>query len=90
VAELLDDLDEVRRRGFAIDDEETAEGILCLGVAVPTLRSNDPPYALSVTLLKPRADAARRDAVVGDLRRLARLLANPLIDDQRDGRGPHA
>jgi DNA-binding IclR family transcriptional regulator len=90
VAELLDDLDEVRRRGFAIDDEETAEGILCLGVSVPARRPGDGPYAISVTMLKPRADAARRTAVVADLSRLARLLANPLIADQRDGRGPRA
>ena len=79
VAALLDDLDEVRHRGFAMDDEETAEGILCLAVAVPGRRDGEGPYAVSVTMLKPRADAARRDAVVADLRRLARLLASPLL-----------
>jgi IclR family transcriptional regulator, blcABC operon repressor len=87
VADLLDDLDEVRRRGYAIDDEETAEGIVCLGVAIPR-RAADAPYAVSVTLLKARADDARREAVLADLRRLARLLAHPLAstEDARQAR----
>ena len=84
VAQLLDDLDEVRRRGHAIDDEETAEGIICLGVAIPR-RSDAEQYGVSVTLLKARADAARIDALAADLKRLARLLANPLIASRRDG-----
>ena len=82
VASLLDDIDEVRRRGYAIDDEETAEGVICLGIAVPTRRRGEGPYAASVTLLKVRADEARRQALVADLRRLARLLGNPLMPDQ--------
>ena len=79
VADLLDDLDEVRRRGHAIDNEETAEGIICLGVAIPRRRSGGDPYGVSVTLLKARADQARMDALAADLKRLARLLSNPLI-----------
>ena len=86
VAQLLDDLDEVRRRGHAIDDEETAEGIICLGVAIPR-RSGAEQYGVSVTLLKARADAARIDALAADLKRLARLLANPLIASRREGHG---
>jgi IclR family transcriptional regulator, blcABC operon repressor len=84
VADLLDDLDEVRRRGYAIDDEETAEGIVCLGVAI-TRRVGDAPYAVSVTLLKARAEDARREAVLADLRRLARLLSHPLAAGEDDG-----
>jgi DNA-binding IclR family transcriptional regulator len=78
VASLLDDLDEVRQRGYAVDDEETSEGILCLGVAVPRRSTAETHYAVSVTLLKARADADRRAALVADLRRLARLLADPM------------
>src|SRR5206468_2448939 len=70
VAALLDDIDEVRRRGYAIDDEETADGVICLGVAVPARRRGDGPYAASVTLLKVRADAAAEPLPVG-----ARILA---------------
>jgi DNA-binding IclR family transcriptional regulator len=86
VAELLDDLDEVRRRGHAIDDEETAEGIICLGVAIPR-RSGADQYGVSVTLLKARADDARIEALAADLKRLARLLANPLVASRGDGDG---
>jgi IclR family transcriptional regulator, blcABC operon repressor len=86
VAALLDDLDEVRRRGFAIDEEETAEGIVCLAVAVPARRHGEGPYAVSVTMLGPRANVDRREAVVGDLRRLALLLASPLLADRREYR----
>ena len=90
VSDLLDDLDEVRRRGYAIDEEETAEGIVCLGVAIPRRRAGEGPYGVSVTLLKARADAARREALAADLKRLARLLSNPLLVHRRDtdGRTP--
>jgi len=87
VADLLDDVDEIRRRGYAIDNEETAEGIVCLGVAIPKRRPGDGLYALSVTLLKARADSARREALVADLQRLARQLSNPLIVDRAAGDG---
>jgi DNA-binding IclR family transcriptional regulator len=87
VADLLDDLDEVRRRGYAIDNEETAEGIVCLGVAIPKRRPGDGLYALSVTLLKARADPGRREALVADLQRLARQLSNPLIVGRAAGDG---
>jgi IclR family transcriptional regulator, blcABC operon repressor len=90
VSELLDDLDEVRRRGYAVDEEETAEGIVCLGVAIPRRRPGEGPYGVSVTLLKARADTARREALAADLKRLARLLSNPLVSHRRDtdGRTP--
>ena len=88
VSELLDDLDEVRRRGYAVDEEETAEGIVCLGVAIPRRRPGEGPYGVSVTLLKARADTARREALAADLKRLARLLANPLLAHRGDGRNP--
>jgi IclR family transcriptional regulator, blcABC operon repressor len=87
VAALLDDLDEVRRRGYAIDDEEMSEGIVCLGIAVPRRGPNEPMYAVSVTLLKARADAERRAALVADLGRLARLLANPMRVEPTSGEG---
>ena len=87
VADLLDDLDEVRRRGYAVDEEETAEGIVCLGVSIRRRSSADPPYGVSVTLLKARADGARREALAADLKRLARLLAHPLLVHRGDGDG---
>ena len=84
VPELLADLERIRVRGYAIDDEETSDGIVCFGVAVPARRPGDGPFAASVTMLKVRAaDVARSDAIVADLGVLARRLANPLQPTRR-------
>jgi DNA-binding IclR family transcriptional regulator len=78
VEALMADLERVRERGFAIDDEETAEGVICYAIAIPPRRAGDNPYGASVTLLKARATDERRDLLVADLRRLARMLSDPL------------
>jgi IclR family transcriptional regulator, blcABC operon repressor len=75
VQALLDDLDRVRERGFAVDDEETADGVVCFGVAIEGRRATETPYAASVTLLKARATDERRDLLVADLLRLARVVS---------------
>jgi DNA-binding IclR family transcriptional regulator len=85
VRSLLDDLAVVRERGYAVDDEETSEGILCLGVAVPRGGPDDAQYAVSATLLKARVDEAFTTALVADLHRLARLLANPMAREMPTG-----
>lgn len=77
VEELWADVEQARERGYAIDDEETASGVVCFGVAFPGRRSGEGPYAVSATLLKVSADE-RREAVVKDLRKLARMLSDPL------------
>jgi DNA-binding IclR family transcriptional regulator len=88
VAALLADLDEVRLRGYAIDDEETSEGIVCLGIAIPPAPRGEARYAVSVTLLRARADAERRAVLVADLGRLARHLASPMATDWAAGGRP--
>ncbi|WP_193603422.1 IclR family transcriptional regulator [Agrobacterium sp. MS2] len=52
---LLSILDDVRQTGFAIDDEETTRGILC--VAVPLSRNQDisSAYSVSASILKSEA-----------------------------------
>ena len=54
-------------RGYAMDDEETVEGVVCFGVAIPGRRPGEGPYAASITLLKARATAERVPALVDDL-----------------------
>jgi DNA-binding IclR family transcriptional regulator len=78
VGELLADVANVRRRGYALDDEETVEGVVCYGIAIPGRRPGDAPHAASITLLKARATDERVPALVADLRRLAELLSDPL------------
>lgn len=88
VEALRADIARVRERGHAIDDEETVEGVICLGVAIPSRRPGEGPYAASVTLLKARATDDRVEALVEDLRLLATRLSDPMrVADRRDGHG---
>jgi DNA-binding IclR family transcriptional regulator len=75
---LRADLIEVRRRGYAIDDEETVEGVVCFGVMIPGRLPGEGPYAASITLLKVRATDERVPALVADLHLLADRLSDPL------------
>lgn len=78
VRDLRRDLGEVRQRGYSLDDEETVEGVVCYGIAIPGRRPGEGPHAASITLLKARATPERVAALVDDLHRLARLLSDPL------------
>jgi IclR family transcriptional regulator, blcABC operon repressor len=75
---LLEDLAVVRQRGYAIDDEETVEGVVCYGVSIPGRRPGEGPYAASITLLKVRATDERELLLLADLRRLQARLSDPL------------
>lgn len=79
VPALLADLAATRERGYAIDDEETTTGILCLSVPVRGFRTDSSPFAISVTVLKARLDAEFRDALLKDLREIAAGLENPML-----------
>jgi DNA-binding IclR family transcriptional regulator len=79
---LRADLAEVRRRGYAMDDEETVEGVVCFGVMIPGRRPGEGPYAASVTLLKARATEERVPLLIEDLYLLADRLSDPLRADR--------
>jgi IclR family transcriptional regulator, blcABC operon repressor len=78
VGALRADLERVRERGYATDDEETVEGVVCFGIAIPGRRPGERPYAASITLLKARATEERVPALIADLEHLARQLSDPL------------
>jgi DNA-binding IclR family transcriptional regulator len=79
VDELMADIAEIRRRGYAIDDEQTMEGVVCYGVMVPSRQpGGEGPCAASITLLKVRATAERVPALIADLQRLAAELSDPI------------
>lgn len=61
-AELLRDLERTRARGFAMDDEESVEGLRCVAVAI---RDHDkvPRYALSVSGPKSRMPYQRLEEI---------------------------
>ena len=75
---LLADLDTVRARGYALDDEETMEGVVCYGIAVPGRQPGEGPHAASITLLKARATDDRVPALIRDLQTLSDELSDPL------------
>ena len=78
VRDLMRDLVDVRSRGYSIDDEETIEGVVCYGIAIPGRQPGEGIHAASITLLKARATAERVPALVADLRQLSQLLSDPL------------
>jgi DNA-binding IclR family transcriptional regulator len=90
VAALRANLDVVRERGYAMDDEETVEGVVCFGVMIPGRRPFEGPYAASITLLKARATEERVPLLVDDLRWLAARLSDPLRLADAVGRGTDA
>ena len=75
---LREDLQVVRERGYAMDDEETVEGVVCFGVMIPGRRPWEGPYAASITLLKARATDERVPLLIDDLHSLADRLSDPL------------
>jgi IclR family acetate operon transcriptional repressor len=65
---LLDDLTEVRRRGYAVDDEESVIGLRCVAVPVRD-HSGSARYALSVSGPSDRVPASRFGELVELLRK---------------------
>lgn len=70
--ELRRDLDATRQRGYAFDDEQNTEGVVCFSVALP---GTGTPTAVSVTLLAARLTDQLRTGLVSDLTALAGGLA---------------
>lgn len=85
---LLADLGAIRSRGYSLDNEETVEGVVCFGIAVPGRQPGEGPHAASITLLKARATDDRVPALIADLRTLADELSDPLRALDRRGAAP--
>ena len=75
---LLDELDEIRRQGFAIDDEEYYEGVRC--VAAPVRAGGKVVAALSIT---GSIFAVPLERVQGELKDLAVGTANEISSQLR-------
>ena len=76
--DLLRDLDAVRERGYAIDDEETNLGQVCYSVAVQNAAEEVATLAVSSTMTRQRATEVPAADVVGELQQLAGVFRNPL------------
>ncbi|MFT3971263.1 MAG: IclR family transcriptional regulator [Micropruina sp.] len=76
--DLLRDLEAVRERGYAIDDEETNLGQVCYAVPVRNAPGEPAELAVSCTLTRARAVELVTTEVVAELQQLAELFGNPL------------
>ena len=74
---LLDNLAEARRRGFAVDDEEDAEGVICVGAAFFG-HDGGCAGAVSVTGIKGDLPAWRIDELGHAVRRCADKVSESL------------
>lgn len=81
---LRKELQKVRRRGYAVDNEEYLEGVVCLGVPISSGERVLGAYALSIPAGRFRAN---RDASLDALREAARQAERGLAAAGLDGRG---
>jgi DNA-binding IclR family transcriptional regulator len=65
--ELLAELEEIAARGYAIDDEESRVGVMCVGAPIVGL-SGTANFALSVTTLPIQLQGERLEAVADAIR----------------------
>lgn len=70
-------LEEVRRLGYAVDDEELEYGRMCIGVPILDARG-EPLAALSVSIPKFRADSATQAGIIRTLQVYAREIQGQL------------
>ena len=75
--DLLEVLAAARRRGWALDAEESFRGVVGVAVPLDPWAPSDPSLALGVAIRAPEADFERIERVGEALRSAARELTNP-------------
>lgn len=72
------ELERVKERGYAIDDEENEAGISC--VAIPVFNKDGMPiYAISVSSLTPKMARLGFDSLAGTITKTAKLIEEKLF-----------
>jgi IclR family transcriptional regulator, blcABC operon repressor len=75
---LRKQLERIRKSGFAIDDEETANGMHCYGAAVFAAGHREAAAAVAVSLIKASTTPRRTGEIVTAIRELASRLSERL------------
>ena len=84
-APLLKQLAEVRRNGYAIDDEETRQGMVCIGAPVFGSSVGEAVAAVAVSMPKAALDARHKALAIRTVKHLAATMSQRL-----GGSGPTA
>lgn len=77
-AALLRQLQQARLQGYAIDDEETAEGMKCFGAPVYSAGNSTAVAAVAVSLIKASVTPKRNSDTIAAIRSLAERLSERL------------
>jgi DNA-binding IclR family transcriptional regulator len=77
--DLMTEINRTRENGFAIDDEETAPGMMCVGAAISG-RGGRPVGALSVSMVKSTVDDDRIKRSAEQILQLSNAIAERLGD----------
>lgn len=88
LAELEKQLQAVRQRGYAVDDEETAEGMHCFGAPVYAAGRAEAVAAVAVSLIKASTTPAREAEVVAAITALAADVSRRLGAETTSGYAP--
>ena len=81
---LLRQLDEAGPLGYAVDDEETAEGMHCFGAPVFAAHRTEAIAAVAVSVIKAGVPARRRTELIATIREFAAR-----VSAQLGAPGPH-
>jgi len=80
VDSLIDELHDIRRAGYSVDNQQVAEGIVCFGAAVLDSR-NRPIAGVAVSLPVDDVSDARREQIIANVRRIATRLSHRMGAD---------
>ncbi|MFT4134876.1 IclR family transcriptional regulator [Microbacterium sp.] len=85
--DLLAKLELVRRRGYAVDENEVHPGISGVAVRMPPRSSSSPALAIGCTFLTAATSDLQQETILAELFELERLMENPMqpISDPRPG-----
>jgi IclR family transcriptional regulator, blcABC operon repressor len=78
VTQLCKQMADIRQQGYAVDDEETAEGMQCFGASIFTAGSTHAIAGVAVSTIKASLNQKRRNEVVNAIRALAKDVSTRL------------